>query len=130
MKKLFTLTTLLVLAMTVNAQETYRKSWDFTKWSATTEAQIKGSSDWTNDEKGDGTSNVVPDNACVWNVGANVAAACDENGYLKAGDAVIPELEGLKWTNLAAKKIAIAFDYQTTTDANKWGPIRAVLIFG
>ena len=124
MKKLFTLTTLLVLAMTVNAQETYRKSWDFTKWSATTEAQIKGSSDWTNDEKGDGTSNVVPDNACVWNVGANVAAACDENGYLKAGDAVIPELEGLKWTNLAAKKIAIAFDYQTTTDTNKWGPYK------
>ena len=124
MKKLFTLTTLLVLAMTVNAQETYRKSWDFTKWSATTEAQIKGSSDWTNDEKGDGSSNVVPDNACVWNVGANVAAACDGNGYLKAGDAVIPELEGLKWTNLAAKKIAIAFDYQTTTDANKWGPYK------
>ena len=40
MKKLFTLAMLLVLALTVNAQETYRKSWDFTKWSATTVANL------------------------------------------------------------------------------------------
>ena len=112
---------LLVLALTVNAQGKY---WDFSKWSPATEAQIKGSTDWTNDEKGDGSSNVVPDNACVWNTGSNVAAACDENGNLMAGGSVIAELEGLKWTNTASKKIAIAFDYQTTTDANKWGPYK------
>ena len=120
MKKFFTLTMLLAVALTVGAQN--GRTWDFTKWSSTTVSQVKDATDWTNDEKGDGTSNVVPDDACVWVVGGSVSDACDENGNLMAGGAVIPELEGLVWTNLASKKIAIAFDYQVTTDANKWGP--------
>jgi len=119
MKKIFTLVTLLVVAMTANAEGKY---WDFSKWSPATEAQVKGSTDWTNDEKGDGSSNVVPDNACVWNVGGTIDATCDQNGNLMAGGSVIAELEGLKWTGIGAKKVAIAFDYNVTTDANKWGP--------
>ena len=119
MKKIFTLVTLLVLALTANAEG---RMWTFSKWSSETIAQVQGSTDWTNDEKGDGTSNVVPDNACMWNIGANIAATCDENGNLMAGGAIIKELEGLKWTNIGAKKVALAFDYNITTDANKWGP--------
>ena len=41
MKKIFTLTLGLVLAVAVQAQETYRKSWDFTKWSAKTVDNLK-----------------------------------------------------------------------------------------
>ena len=118
MKKLFLLASAaLLLSGTANARQ-----WKFNNWSSATVAQVKAAEDWTNDEKGDNSSNVVPDDACVWNVGANVGAACDENGNLLAGGSVIAELEGLKWTALGAKKIAIAFDYGTTTDANKWGP--------
>lgn len=122
MKKLFTLSLLLVLAITASAEG---RMWDFTKWSAATISQIKNSTGWTNDEKGDETTNVVPDKACVWNVNGTVATACDADGNLMAGDAVIEELKGLKWKALAAKKVAIAFDYQTTTDNNKWGPYKS-----
>jgi len=108
----------LMSSMDANAE--YRK-WDF-NWSAATEAQVKAADDWTNDEKGDGSSNVVPDDACVWNVGANVAAVCDAEGNLLAGGTVIAETQGLHFTALGAKKVAIAFDYTVTTDANKWGP--------
>jgi hypothetical protein len=122
MKKIFTLAILSVLALNASADGKY---WDFSKWSPTTEAQVKGAtSDWTNDEKGDGSSNVVPDNACVWNLKSSIADACDENGNLMAGGSVIAELEGLKWTGIGAKKVAIAFDYNVTTDANKWGPYK------
>jgi hypothetical protein len=118
MKKLFLLASAaLLLSGTANARQ-----WKFNNWSSATVAQVKVADDWTNDEKGDNSTNVVPDDACVWNVGANVAAACDENGNLLAGGAVIAELEGLKWSALGAKKIAIAFDYGTTTDSKKWGP--------
>jgi len=123
MKKFFTLSLLLVFALTVNADGKY---WDFSKWSPTTVAQVKGSTDWTNDEKGDGSSNVVPDNACMWNVGGTIDATCDADGNLMAGGAVIEELKGLKWTGIGAKKVAMAFDYQVTTDANKWGPYNGV----
>jgi len=109
----------LMSVMDANAE--YRK-WDF-NWSSATEAQVKAATaDWTNDEKGDGSSNVVPNSACVWNVGANLAAVCDAEGNLMAGGKVIAETEGLHFTALAAKKVAIAFDYNVTTDANKWGP--------
>ena len=114
---------LLVFALTVNADGKY---WDFSKWSPTTVAQVKGSTDWTNDEKGDGSSNVVPDNACMWIVGGTIDATCDADGNLMAGGAVIEELKGLKWTGIGAKKVAMAFDYQVTTDANKWGPYNGV----
>ena len=123
MKKFFTLSLLLVFALTVNADGKY---WDFSKWSPTTVAQVKGSTDWTNDEKGDGSSNVVPDNACMWIVGGTIDATCDADGNLMAGGAVIEELKGLKWTGIGAKKVAMAFDYQVTTDANKWGPYNGV----
>ena len=121
MKKIFTLSLLLVLALTASADG---RMWDFTKWSPTTVSQVKNADDWTNDEKGDGSSNVVPDDACVWCVNGSIDAACDENGYMMAGGAVIKELEGLKWTAIGAKKVAIAFDYNITTDTNKWGPYK------
>ncbi len=121
MKKIFTLSLLLVLALTANAEG---RMWDFSKWSPTTVSQVQNSTDWTNDEKGDGSSNVVPNNACMWVIGGSIAATCDENGYLMAGGAVIQELEGLKWTAIDAKKVALAFDYNITTDTNKWGPYK------
>jgi hypothetical protein len=40
MKKILLLTLTLVLALSVDAQTTYRKSWDFTKWSSETVANL------------------------------------------------------------------------------------------
>ncbi|MCR5394844.1 MAG: chitobiase/beta-hexosaminidase C-terminal domain-containing protein, partial [Bacteroidales bacterium] len=102
----------------------FARQWNFTKWSASTIATLKASDTyWTNDEKGDGTTNVVPNDACVWNVNSTIATACDADSNLLAADGtIIPELEGLKWAGINVKKVAIAFDYQITTDANKWGP--------
>ena len=100
------------------------RQWNFTKWSAGTISTMKAADTyWTNDEKGDGTTNVVPNDACLWNVNATLATACDADSNLLAADGtIIPELEGLKWAGIGAKKVAIAFDYQTTTDKNQWGP--------
>ena len=49
MKKSFLLLSMLVFAIVVNAQ--YRKSWDFTKWSAETHADLIAGSDWSDIEK-------------------------------------------------------------------------------
>lgn len=121
MKKTLLLTA--VIAATALSSNADSRKWDFTKWSSETVANLKADgSGWTNDEKGDGSSNVVPDKACVWNEGANLGAACDAEGNLLANGKVIPELEGLHFTGIGAKKVAIAFDYKITTDANLWGP--------
>ena len=73
MKKFFTLTMLLVLAMTVNAQETYRKSWDFTKGlSDETIANLNAdATNWAeNGKDGDGNVNNWKNNACMSRPGA------------------------------------------------------------
>ena len=76
MKKIFTLTLGLVLAVAVQAQETYRKSWDFTKWSAVTVENLKAEAAkgpstgaWSDVEKKDATqpTEASKDN-CFWEV--------------------------------------------------------------
>ena len=113
MKKLLTISLLALLALSASA-----KSWDFTKWSPATLSALVDGNDWTDDEKGDGSSNVTG-NRCVWNVNAS---QWDEEGYVTANGMTIPELAGLKFVTLGAKGLAIGIDYEVTTDANKWGP--------
>ena len=92
---------LLVLAISANAQETYRKSWDFTKWSAKTVENLKAESAkgpttgaWSDVEKKDATAptDLSKDN-CFWEVMAQGVAT--EGATLMANGEVIPELEGL-----------------------------------
>lgn len=132
MKKIFTLLTLLVLAMTVNAQETYRKSWDFTKWSTTTIANLKaeaakvtinadqtgvtdgGGATWSDMEKTSscGTYTASKDK-CWWQVTHGVTTANGEE---------IAEFEGLTFTNESDRNLAIALDYPTTSLGTYHGP--------
>jgi len=129
MKKLFTLTMLLVLAMTAGAQETYRKSWNFTKWSATTVANLKAESAkgpttgaWSDVEKATATepTEVSKDN-CFWEVTAQGNAT--EGTTLMANGEVIPELQGLLYTNTTARSLAIAVNYQVANPSDAaFGP--------
>lgn len=129
MKKLFTLSLLLVLALSVNAQETYRKSWDFTKWSATTVANLKADAAkgvsggaWSDIEKATGTAptETSKDN-CFWEVSAQGNAS--SGATVKSNDEVITELEGLLYTNTTARSLAIAVNYQTANPNNAgFGP--------
>ena len=127
MKKFFTLTMLLVMALTVNAQDvTYRKSWDFTKWSPTTVANLqaeaaKGASAgaWSDLEKADGsavTNDIAKDN-CFWQVTASGA----DGITLTANDEVISELDGLTFNNTSARSLAIAVNYGDCSSANGAG---------
>jgi hypothetical protein len=120
-------TLLLCALLAATAANTYARRWDFTNWSSETIANLKSHKDWTDDEKGDGSSNVTGDK-CLWQSNA-LASAVDENGYLLANGVVIKELEGLKFTTLNAKTAAIALDYQVTTDANAWGPYQGSQYF-
>jgi hypothetical protein len=116
MKKIFTLTMLLALALTVNAQG-YRK-WDFTQWSAQTidnlntealKGQLGGS--WSDIEKSTSGATTPGNGVCFWSYGDNVSA----DGYLMANGAVIAETEGLVWntTYTAKRSLALAVDYPT-----------------
>lgn len=126
MKKIVTLAMLALTTLTASAQETtYRKSWDFTKWSATTVANLKAESAkgpttgaWSDVEKSSATepTELSKDN-CFWEVTAQGNAT--EGATLMANSEVIPELEGLLYTNTTARSLAIAVDYQNAnaTDA-------------
>ena len=121
MKKIFTLATLLVLALTVNAQETYRKSWDFTKWSAATVANLKADANWTIDEKGNGSkTEFITDKQCVW----EATATASDDGYAVANGVVIDELKGMTYLKPAAKGLAIVSGYidWVTRDGTNFGP--------
>ncbi len=126
MKKFFTLTMLLVLALTVNAQG-YRK-WDFTQWSAQTidnlmadaaESSLNGWSDI--EKKADaGEGKVAPEataGKCFWYQSA-------EAGELKANGVTIEELVGLDFGSSYAnnRSLAIAIDYPSTTLGEYAGP--------
>lgn len=123
MKKLFTLSLLLVLALSVNAQTTYRKSWDFTKWSATTVANLKaeaakttvtvgadgkisdianGEANWRDSEKKGADNYTKTQNNCFWQI---------THGKLDANGSVIEELAGLTFTNTNDAGLAIAVNY-------------------
>ncbi len=132
MKKLFTLSLLLVLALSVNAQTTYRKSWDFTKWSATTIANLKaeaakvtvsadgkkvengGGATWSDMEKTEncGTYDASKEK-CWWQV---------THGTTTANNEPIAEFEGLTFTNESDRNLAIALDYPTTSLGTYHGP--------
>ena len=78
MKKSFLLLSMLVFAIVVNAQ--YRKSCDFTKWSAETHANLIAGSDWSDIEKSTGTAptDLSKDN-CFWEVTAMGNASGEVN---------------------------------------------------
>ena len=119
MKKFFTLSMLLVLALTANAQ--YRKSWDFTKWSAATIANLKADANWTKDEKGNGTKmEFLTDKQCLW----EAAAMASDDGYAITNGVVIDELSGMTYLKPAAKGLAIVSGYVDwqTRDGNNFGP--------
>jgi len=128
MKKIFTFTMLLMLAITANAQETYRKSWDFTKWSAKTVENLKAESAkgpttgaWSDVEKSSATepTELSKDN-CFWEVKAQGNAS--EGTTVMANDEVIPELEGLLYTNTTARSLAIAVNYLEPNAGSSFGP--------
>ena len=126
MKKLFTLSLLLVLALSVNAQETYRKSWDFTKWSTATVENLKadaakGASGgaWSDIEKATGTAptETSKDN-CFWEVTPQGNATTPTT--LKSNGAVIDELDGLGYINTGVRSLAIAVNYPTAKAGETW----------
>ena len=91
MKKILLLTLTLVLALSVDAQTTYRKSWDFTKWSSETVANLMAGSDWSDIEKVDQSEPTeTSKDKCFWEVTA--AGKSDENVTLTANGSVIKEL--------------------------------------
>lgn len=111
MKKLFTMIALaLVTTLNVNAQ--YRRSWDFTNWSAATRANLIAGSDWSDIEKANATA---PTDAskenCFWQVGSSSSAG----ETLKANGVVIPELQGLTFYNSRARALAIATNYDASS---------------
>ena len=127
MKKIFTLTFLLALTMSVSAQESYRKSWDFTKWSAKTVENLKAESAkgpstgaWSDVEKKDATepTEVSKDN-CFWEV---THQGTSEGATLQANGEPIAELEGLLYTNTTDRSLAIAVNYQEPNAASSFGP--------
>ena len=118
MKKNFTLIlmSLFLLVGGVNAQN-YRK-WDFTKWSATTIANLQADAaasstvGWSDIEKAAdaGEGKVAPDatrNKCFW-------YDSSADGELKANGVTIAELEGLQFGSAYGdnRSLAIAVDYQ------------------
>ena len=120
MKKTLLLTALVAgMLSQVNAEV---RKWDFTNWSATTKENVIADANWTNDEKGDSKTNVVPDYGCAWDKAASFAVGCSADSTLLANGQVITELIGLKFSAFASGYVAFGFDYQTTTDSNKWGP--------
>ena len=127
MKKIFTLTLSLVLALSANAQETYRKSWDFTKWSAHTVENLKAESAkgpttgaWSDVEKSSATepTELSKDN-CFWEVTAQGNA---DGATLQANGENISELEGLLYTNTTARSLAIAVNYLEPNSGSGFGP--------
>ncbi len=133
MKKLYLLTLVAVLlASTVSAQTTWRKSWDFTKWSAATVANLKADNakvpytsnttkEWSDAEKKEATepTDLSKDN-CFWKWGTQGTA--ESTDFLKANDIVITELEGLYYTNVDGGALAIAVNYQGPVGGEGFGP--------
>ena len=129
MKKIFTLTLGLVMAVAMQAQETYRKSWDFTKWSATTVENLKAESAkgpstgaWSDVEKKDATqpTEASKDN-CFWEVTHQGTA---EGTTIQANGMPIAELEGLLYTNTTDRSLAIAVNYPGPDPSSSFGPYK------
>lgn len=100
-------------------------TWDFTKWSEATIANLKAEAAkgyteglWSDAEKADGsasTMEISKDN-CFWQVGTST-----EGETLTANGEEIAELKGLKFKNNKARSLAIAVNYGDCTSANGAG---------
>lgn len=105
-----------ILSIIIDEGDKNIKKWDFSAWSAATKAQVCGAEDWTKSESA--TKTYIEGDEIRW---IN-AAKFDANDDLTAGGEAIAELKGLRHTGLGQYGLALAFDYQTTTDGNNWGP--------
>lgn len=121
MKKFYSLVAVLaVSAMAANAQITYPHTWDFTKWSDETVANLKAvnaaNETWSDIEKVDGTepTETSKDN-CFWQVSVEKTVV---DGVLMANNVAIEETKGLKFIvekggNPNNRSLAIAVNYPT-----------------
>lgn len=101
-------------------------TWNFTKWSEETVANLKaeaakGTSEglWSDQEKADSsavTKELSLEN-CYWQVGTSAA----EGETLTANGQEIAELKGLLFTNNKARSLALAVNYGDCTSANGAG---------
>ncbi|MDE7097291.1 MAG: hypothetical protein K2O47_07355, partial [Muribaculaceae bacterium] len=87
----------------------YPKTWNFTNWSEATVANLQTGSNWTDDEKDNGTTV----DGCFWQV--STAKDLSINRYVKANGVSIEELKGLVYTNTTNdRSLAIAVNYPET----------------
>lgn len=128
MKKFYSLVAVLaVSAMAANAQITYPHTWDFTKWSDETVANLKADKEkgWTDVEKVDADpyepTPISKDN-CFWQIAEG--STVDANGNILADGKIVKELEGLKFTDTPSRSLAIAIDYQTIDESKDFGPYK------
>jgi hypothetical protein len=105
-------TLLLCALLAATATSTYAgRRWDFSKWSATTIANIKAdAAQWSDIEKATGTAPTdLSKENCYWQVSAS---GSNSNGTLTANGVAIAELEGLTYVNTTDRSLAIALNYQ------------------
>ena len=101
-----------------------RTSWDFTKWSDATVANLKADTNWSDVE--DPAKNPEPTEAskdnCFWQVSASKGLS--PNKYVKANRTTIEELAGLKYLNTDNRSLAIAVNYQAPNEEEGFGPYK------
>ena len=97
-------------------------SWDFTKWSDATVANLMAGENWSDIEKANATepTEKSKDN-CFWQVSYSEGLTAE--GYLTANDEVIEELKGLVYTNEKTNRsLAIAVNYPDPDPSSAFGP--------
>lgn len=109
-----------ILSIIIDEGDKNIKKWDFSNWSEATVAQVCAAEDWTTAESD--AKNYITGNEIRWIAGDPIM---DANLDLTAGGEAIKELKGLRHSGLGKYGYGIAFDYQTTTDGNNWGPYNA-----
>ena len=121
MKKTLLLSIAAVALMSATQANAEYRRWDFTNWSTTTVNNLQAGafancgtinpeSGWSDVEKSNGTAPTeLSAGNCFWEVTAQGSAA---GSTLTANGETIVELEGLLYTNTAARSLAIALNYQ------------------
>ncbi len=121
MKKTLLLSIAAVALMSATQANAEFRKWDFTKWSTATINNLQAGafavtntnnpgSGWSDVEKADGTAPTeLSAGNCFWEVKAQGSAS---GATLTANEETIVELEGLLYTNTAARSLAIALNYQ------------------
>ncbi len=102
------------LAGVIPAMAQTTRKWDFTNWSEETVANLLADEGWSDDEKGDGETNITNGN-CMWQVTAG-------EKELTANGTAIAELVGLNFTNTLDRGLAIAINYPSTSLGEYNGP--------